>query len=318
MDFLFIDSRDPIFGLIVLVVSLLVIITFSYFWGIVAKKNKAENIDKFLQKFSKDDDKIMSLLSSLEPSELSKIASALGVLGDWQNAVLFYEKAIKNTNEPSLQASLLLALGGAYIKTGFLERAKASYTELLSTSPRQKEALFNLIFINEKLRDFKSAFECLESLEVIEGKNDELRAYLLALKLISQPKSAELKLKELKNLPQTALIRRFELELALDNFLEIDKNNLPPLKLAIDLLGERSFEFYEAEKNSQDEQDFFLLKILELAKKSEIPAKLDFSYVCSHCKQEYPLFFARCPKCLQIASISPKASIKGDISKEAQ
>lgn len=314
MDFLFIESRDPIFGLIVLVLSVILVVILSYFWGIFAKKNANEHIDKFLEKFglNSDKSKILEALGELDASEQIKIATALSKMGDYQNAVIFYEKAIKNTDDLMLKSKLLNELGKAYIKTGFLDKAKEAYESLLGVKTRDKEALFHLIFIYEKMRDFKNADTCLKALEIITGKDEELSSYLKALEILSNKIEAKEKLNKLKNLSQTKLIRRFELELALNNFLNIDEKFLPPLELGIDLLKDNASEFYKNNFTSQSEiceKNLFALKILQACKTEKIPAKLEFNYICKECKQDYPLFFARCPKCLKIASIEAHATL---------
>lgn len=320
MDFLFIDSRDPIFGLIVLVLSIVLVVILSYFWGIFTKKSANDHIDKFLEKFGEksDNSKIFEALLDIEPSEQIKIANALFKMNDYQNAVMFYEKAMKNTGDLSLRMKLLSLLGAAYIKTGFLDRAKDAYESLLALSARNENALFHLIYIYEKLKDFSNAKVCLNALKIVRGSDElELVAYISALEILCAKNPAEQKLNELKTLPQMKLIRRFELELALNNFLNISKEYLPPLNLGIDLLKDKSAEFYEEIFTASDkecEKNAFVLKILAACKNAKIPAKLNFTYICKDCKQEYPLFFARCPKCLKIASIEAHASV--DENKE--
>ncbi len=315
MDFLFIESRDPIFGLIVLVLSMILIVILSYFWGIFAKKNANEHIDKFLEKFSSNSDKskILEALWTLDTSEQIKIAAALFKMSDYQNAIIFYEKAIKSTDDLSLKSRLLTELGKAYIKTGLIDKAKEAFESILGVKTRDADALFHLIFIYEKMKDFKNAKICLNALEIITGKDNELSSYLKALEVLLSKMELKEKLNELKKLPQTKLIRRFELELALNNFLNVDKNFLPPIELGIDLLKENTAEFYKDDFTSQSlvcEKNLFILKALQACKKEKIPAKLEFNYICKECKQDYPLFFARCPKCLKIASIEAHASLK--------
>ena len=136
MDFLFINARDPIFGLIILVLSVLVVVIFSHFWGMFSRKSKDAHIDKFLAKFSQDDSKIIESLSSLESPELAVIAKGFAKLGDWQKAANFYEKAIKKAGHDE-KILLLGDLGLAYIKTGLLKNAKDCLEELLGAKPRE-------------------------------------------------------------------------------------------------------------------------------------------------------------------------------------
>ena len=183
MDFLFTGYRDPIFGLIILITAVLLIIVLSYFWGILLSKNKQKIIDKFLQKFERESDDtsaIFNALSTLKSHDLIKVGDALAKNGDWDNAVLMYLQALKK--EANLRENLLKKLGLAYIKTGFFERAKDAYMQLLATSPRDEQALKDLIFIQEKLRDFKACFECCDVLYAQGIDVSELRAYLQGYK----------------------------------------------------------------------------------------------------------------------------------------
>lgn len=308
MDFLFIDSRDPIFGLIVLVFSILLVILLSYFWGILSTKQNREQIDKFLQKFAgnADKNKILNALDGLDNSELISIADGLAKMGDWQGAIVFYEKVIKKSRDIKLKTAVLAQLANAYIKTGFLERAKQSLCELLRIFPRDEKALFSLIFVCEKLRDFNLARASLEALEAISGANDEISAYLSALEILSSQKNSATKLAELERLGDTMLIRRFILELSLELGKDLEGLKLPPLELCIDLLGFDATKYF---KEDLCNKNAFNLRLLKECQNSKIPAKLEFSYICKECSSNYPLFFARCPKCLSIASIKVSSNV---------
>lgn len=314
MDFLFIDSRDPIFGLIVLVFSILLVVLLSYFWGILSTRQNNEQIDKFLQKFATnaDKNKILDSLDGLENSELISIADGLAKMGDWHGAIVFYEKIIKKSSDTKLKTALLAQLANAYIKTGFLERAKQSLCELLRVFPRDEKALFSLIFVCEKLRDFSLAKESLEALQAISGTNDEISAYLNALEILSSQKNASTKLAELEKLSDTMLIRRFILELSLELGRDLEGLKLPPLELCIDLLGLSATKYF---KEDLCNKNAFNLRLLKECQNARIPAKLEFSYTCKECSTNYPLFFARCPKCLKIASIEVSSNVIFDKEK---
>ena len=51
MENFFVEYRDPIFGLIVLISIILLVAVLSYLWGIFSKNNEQENIEKFIKKF---------------------------------------------------------------------------------------------------------------------------------------------------------------------------------------------------------------------------------------------------------------------------
>lgn len=308
MDFLFIDARDPIFGLIILVLSVIVVVIFSYFWGVFARKSKEAHIDKFLAKFSQDDSKIIKALSGLESPELATIAQGFAKLGDWQKAANFYEKAIKKA--PHEQKTLLLGeLGLAYIKTGLLKNAKDCLEELLGAKPRDEKALFHLLFVYEKLKDNEGIKACLDALFALGRCDDDLRAYIGAVEILALNISYEKKLERLKTLPQTALVKRYICELKSKNYEKPSADELPPLQMCADLFElDTLSEFFTDEQNGCENLSFSI-KLAKLAKENNLGAKLEFNYACNACKNEYPLFFARCPKCLKIASVSISAKV---------
>lgn len=317
MDFLFIDARDPIFGLIILVLSIVVVVIFGYFWGVFSKKSKDSHIDKFLAKFSQDDSKIIEALSSLESPELATIAQGFARLGDWQKSASFYEKAI--TKATSEQKTLLLGeLGLAYIKTGLLKNAKDCLEELLGAKPRDEKALFYLLFVYEKLKDSEGIKACLDALDALGCCDDDLRAYIGSCEILALPLSDQNKLEMLKALPQTALVKRYICELKAKNYEKPNPDELPPLDLCADLFSiEDLSEFFTGEQ-SGCENLLFSIKLAKLAKANDLEAKLEFKYTCNACKNELPLFFARCAKCLKIASanISAKVVNAGRISQQ--
>lgn len=317
MDFLFIDARDPIFGLIILVLSVIVVVIFSYFWGIFARKSKEAHIDKFLAKFSQDESKIIEALSSLQSPELATIAQGFAKLGDWQKSASFYEKAIKKA--PHEQKMLLLGeLGLAYIKTGLLKNAKDCLEELLGAKPRDEKALFYLLFVYEKLKDSEGIKACLDALFALGCCDDDLRAYIGTVEILALDISYEKKLERLKTLPQTVLVKRYICELKSKNYEKPSADELPPLQMCADLFELDTLnEFFTNEQN-RCENLGFNIKLARLAKENNLPAKLEFKYICEACKNELPLFFARCPKCLKIASVKLDAVLKKDESCSQQ
>ena len=307
MDFLFTDYRDPVFGLIILITAVLLIIILSYFWGILLNKNKQKIIDKFLQKFereSEDTSEILKTLSTLKSHDLVKIGDALAKNGDWDNAVFMYLQALKK--EAKLKEILLKKLGLAYIKTGFFERAKDAYMQILATSPRDEGALKDLIFIQEKLRNFKACFECCDALSAQGVDISELRAYLQGLQISLESISLAQKIELLSQIkPFTPFIKRLILELKIGGFLNINQEDLPPLELCIDLLDEQKLFLLKDDES----QNAFIIKLLKLTKKQNISAKLIFEYECKCCGFIYPVFFNRCPNCMQANSASVQAKI---------
>lgn len=309
MDFFFTSYRDPIFGLIVLVAVVLLIIILSYFWGIFSNKNKQKIIDKFVQKFDRTSDTsaIFLALSTLASQDLIKVGDALARNGDWENAVLMYLDALKKDGK--LRQSLLKKLGLAYIKTGFFERAKDAYMQLLATSPRDEQALKKLIFINEKLRDFKACYECCDALGAQNMQNtsvSELRAYLQGIQVSQQDINITQKIELLSAIkPQTPFIKRLILEQKIANFSQIDADDLPALDYCVDLLDERSLLLAKQENS----QNSFILELLKAAKAAKIPAKLAFDYECINCGANYPVYFTRCPNCMGANSTKVVAKI---------
>ena len=85
----------------------------------------------------------------------------------------------------------------------------------------------------------------------------------------------------------------------------------------LDTLSESWSEFFTDEQNGCENLSFSI-KLAKLAKENNLGAKLEFKYTCLACKNELPLFFARCPKCLKIASVKLDATLRQDESFSQQ
>ncbi len=317
MDFFFVEYRDPIFGLIVLFATILLVALLSFFWGMHAKKREGKTIEKFVRKFegkgALDPEHTEFLANSkLGAETLCALASVFSKSGDFDKAVSVYLVALQKAANKGEREFLLTELGKVYLRAGFLERAKNVFLEALASGPRNPEALSHLIVIYERLRAFKDAFAALESLGAQGVDVKEWSAYVKALEISSSGESVKEKIAKLSALAEDfAPLSRMGVELAINLGEEgiISNLNLPPLSLCADLLG-RS-EALAARFDSNLNSDFNL-RLLSLARENGLRAKLEFSYICGHCKGSYPLFFYRCPHCARLGG----AKIVSNITEE--
>lgn len=121
-----------------------------------------------------------------------------------------------------------------------------------------------------------------------------------------------------KSYENNELVKRFLLE----NGAEIHAE----FELVIDLLykGKRAiflddnayFELFCAMKLAPKRQNYAFtnpkLKMLEILNDNDFKARLSFSYVCTHCKNQMPLFFYHCPICYEFGGCKILYEVRDD------
>lgn len=332
MENFFIEYRDPIFGLIVLISIILLVAVLSYLWGIFSKNSEQENIEKFIKKFDISnglDDEHKKILQNLQvgADTLGFLALTFAKSGDYEKAISVYLIALEKVNSNKEKRFILTNLGKIYFKAGFLGRAEEVFLESLKLSPRNTESLTHLSVIYEKLKKFDRVLEVLDALRELgadtRSETDYIKSQIIAnnVKMPFSEKINEILRLEngFKNAP------RFALELCLQHkepFSNLSK--FPPLEKCVDMLNDfkeavnledsEYAAFFGAKglsKNSQKSK-FFEINALRELKKSNLNADLAFEFVCTECKNTIPLFFYRCPIChkLDTSCIIPKITEK--------
>lgn len=317
MEIFFLEYRDPIFGLIVFIATILLVSILSYLWGLFIKKTKDENIEKFIKNFENQNGlstEHITLLNSLDinPNSLATLANVFAKSGDFDKAINVYLIALKKADLKQSEF-LLTNLGKIYFKAGFLERAKNTLLEALKLSPRNSEALKILGVVYEKLKLYKEQFEVLDALKEQGFETKFATSYTKALETISKNYDLKTKFKILTEISKEfEAIKRLAFELFLknkdSNFTLFPKANLVVdilfrLKEPLNLQDDEYRQIFAARMlvNGQYQGDDFNIKAYEILRKNgNVKPNLSFSYVCKSCKNTFPVFFYRCPSCYEL------------------
>ena len=329
MDGLFIEFRDPLFGVIVFFVLIFVIAFFSYWWGRYKKHEDQRNLDRFLKKFHAlpSRTELESLIGSGTLSEKSWLLLANGYTqnGDYEKSIEIYQLLMARQHDASARRDTLFLLGQTYFKAGFLERSKEILLQLLKDHPRTPQALHYLLLVYERLNDFKSAMEVLEPLDELGGDSQKERHYLKCLSLLHDTtlgideKSDRLiaYYREhhtlgyltfeylFKHAPRKAW-KHFDQSQA-ERISDI-LWRLEPHQCNLDIISNNGYlrELFSAKgfvDHAQNSDSFELDVLIKLHRGGHSGATLSFEYLCRHCKQVLPFAFHRCPNCNAIDSV---------------
>ena len=340
MDSFLPNYNDPIVSILMLLGVIFIVSVLSYAYSIWQQEQRAKELLGFLKNF---DSKECSLDTETMPFDNSMkkplflLAIAYQKSGDYSKSINLYLYLLKHTKDVSLLSNLALA----YLKAGFLQRSSDIYLEILSKSPRDKEALYQLEFIHEKLNDFESS---LDALEVLEAQGENVDALKLNLKYqeISKAfidnnqkfiKIVDL-LKEAKENSPFLVRKLFKLtpkeawHYYKDEYFDILIDILDKLKkedIDLDIINKNILlkELYFTKgylENCKQSSNNFALNLLASSKKASLDgAELKFMYLCNRCKNSYPLPFFRCPNCHRAFSAKievtvGKANAKTDYS----
>lgn len=340
MDNFFIAYRDPLFGVIILFAIVFVISFANYWWGVFKSKEEKQSIDKFVKKFEivTDENEYKKLLedSSIPLESLALLAHAYAKSGDFEKAINIYLVTLKRVKGKDEKQYLLSALGKTYFKAGFLRRSSEVFLESLRLQPRNEESLKYLTVAYEQLQEYSKAEEVLDSLEELGAKVVLQRTYLKALATLkdSALKESEKVERFLILCEKAPFLRRKLFEYMQETGLKIEPSFFETLPYAemIDLLWyvdpmvyniltcknalvehiamARGLKPYGA---TEEEMPFAIEILAKLRTLDFNKATVGFEYLCSECKQIFPIHFYRCPNCqgIHTASIQTKL-IKAD------
>ena len=332
LDNFFIAYRDPLFGIIILCAIVFILSFANYWWGAFKNKEEKQSIEKFVKKFEivTDENEYKKLLedASIPLESLALLAHAYGKSGDYEKAINIYLVALKRVKGRDEKQYLLSTLGKIYFKAGFLRRSAEVFLESLRLHPRNEESLKYLTVAYEQLQEFDKAAEVLDSLEELGAKVDLQRNFLLFLSIHKDGTQSEVqkitKLKELCVKAPFLKRRLFELIQAYAMPIENEFCESLPFDKMIDTL----WFSQELKLTCKDE----LLNSLQMAKglipyvpNPHVPFALDalaklrfhgyegatlsFEYLCTECKQVFPIHFYRCPHCQSIDTVSILTSL---------
>lgn len=357
MDFFFVEYRDPMFGLLVLVALVLVVAVLHYAWRTLSSKSQKKGLEGFIKKFDiADEHKDLLRASSLSLENLHFLAGIFTKSGEFEKAIQIYLIALEKIKDKGEQEAIFYDLAEVYFRAGFLQRSVEVLLNALNLRPRNEKALKLLKIVYLRLKRYDEVLQSLDALfelgcevskerefiNVIALKNGAQGGILASKNLsvtnktsqnlaLNAPNSAlksedsvNLNSKDLnstqspKSYENNELVKRFLLE----NGAEIHAE----FELVIDLLykGKRAiflddnayFELFCAMKLAPKRQNYAFtnpkLKMLEILNDNDFKARLSFSYVCTHCKNQMPLFFYHCPICYEFGGCKILYEVRDD------
>jgi len=326
---LFIEFRDPLFGIIIFFSLIFVIALFSYWWGRFTRNEKVQDLSSFMNVFNSlpTEQEIKQLITTHAITDKSALimADTYYQNGDYEKCIEIYLIMLDVQKDPLEKKETLFLLGRTYFKAGFLERAQEIFLQILKQFPRTPKALRYLLIIYEKMHLFSKALEVLEPLEELGIDHTKDRVYLQAVSIIRSGKfGVEEKAQHLIELYHQhhmlsylifEYLFRFTPELAWKNLDLGEAERLvdllwsaPDAEANLDIISSNSYlrELFSAKGTAllvQRSSVFEFDVLIKLNIADESGATLQFDYLCGECKQIYPFSFHRCPNCHSIDSV---------------
>ncbi len=324
MDTLFIEFRDPLFG-IILFFALIFIVSFVSYWATrIRTKEDSEQISRFLNSLSSSPS-YQELKQEIEHSCISdklwlQIAQSYSSNGETQMAIQIYQALCDSSKSTEQKSHLLILLARTYFKAGFLQRCEKTLLEMLARRPRTVEALKLLLLTYEKMKLYDKALEITVVLNELELYIQDEILHLNTLKLLEDlTLSAEQKCTYI--VKQNLHSRRALEYLFVNNaHLAWSHFNVQDAKKITDILWSLNKESLNLDIISSDEYlsglysakgyvDFvkstlvFELDVLIKLRTHDIEmASLQFEYRCTNCAHMSLFAQARCSKCNKIDS----------------
>lgn len=307
MDFFFIQYRDPMFGLIVLVALVLVVAVGHYVWRIFAIKNQEKGLEGFIKKFEiADEHKDLLRASSLSLENLHFLASVFTKSGEFEKAIQIYLIALEKIKDKNEQEVIFYDLAEVYFRAGFLQRSVEVLLNALNLRPRNEKALKLLKIVYLRLKKYNEVLQTLDALFELGLDVSKERAFIEILQNATNLKSYT----KSSNIDQNNdFVKRFLLEngdFSFHSDFKLIIDVLYKSKEAIFLDDDAYFELFSAMKLAPKRQNYTFknpkLKMLEILNNNNFKARLKFSYVCMHCKNQMPLFFYHCPICYEFGT----------------
>ncbi len=338
MNSLFIEFRDPLFGIIIFFSLIFVIALFSYWWGRFKRKEDSHYLNSFLDVFNSipTEQELKKLMRSDAISDKSALVMAQTYYqnGDYEKCIMIYLILLEMQKNASEKKETLYLLGKTYFKAGFLERSQEIFLQILKQFPRTPKALRYLLIIYEKMHQFDKALEVLEPLEELGIDNTKDRVYLQCVSIIrSAQYGVDEKAQLLLELYQEhhllsylifEYLFRFTPKMAWKN-LDLGEAerivdilwNAREAEANLGIIASNSYlrELFSAkglELLTQESTVFEFDVLIKLNRADESGATLQFDYLCGDCKQIYPFSFHRCPNCHSIDSVVTEVLLTKD------
>jgi len=330
--------RDPLFSIILIISLSLMISVVTYMWGLYRQQKEKSTLKKFLEKFESAEcalDTTSMPFDNAMYNPLVLLAKAFENSGEYHKSINIYLYLIKHTNNPIDKGELMESLGYTYLHAGFLERARAIFSEILHKRPRNIKVLHQLGIVYEMMREYDKALDIIEPLQILGEETKELEKFLEFEKIASdkhilpQQKIEILitLLQEEPTLYRPILSLLFRLDITRAWSL-IDRDSIHSI---LDILWFLPYAQIDLEIVSKDQNlstiyyakgylgkpshnsGIFTIDLLASGRMNGFKeGDLIFSYLCKGCKQTYPIPFSRCPNCLALNTIE----VEEDIAKK--
>jgi tetratricopeptide (TPR) repeat protein len=341
VDAFLIDYKDPLFAVLLIAGMVFVIAFVSYWWGVYVKSRKSRRLQRFLRRFETQGVK-KSLESMPYTPEITQplvlLARAYEKSGEYNNAIEIGLYLLERCQDDTTTYELMEMVGTTYLHAGFLERARTIFLQILKSNPRNRKVLNDLMVVYERLQDFKKAKEVIEPLEALGVDVDDLRHYLDLKIALTDPRLSDEERVEriielytahrkferivfeylLKHDPRRAweMVKEADIERMIDIFWF-----LPTSFLDYDAIKEspklRAIYGARGDIEPPEPIGWFLIDMLcHLRKSGFDAATLQFAYLCSHCKQQFPVPFERCPRCMALDSVVVEREITKRVENE--
>ena len=337
MDTILPAYYDPLFSILVIVLLILIVAISSYVMGSLKEERKHESLKRFLNRFNTKecilDIEEMPFESTLI-KPLSLLALAFQNQGEYQKAINLNLYLIENIPNFQDKEEILEHLGQTYLKAGFLKRSESIFLEILHKHARHQRVLYHLGIVYELLHEYDKAQETIRPLKILGEKTKSLEAHLQLNKLlIDRNLSHQEKVTRLQTFLNSDLYdyRRvinalFKLDVASAwNNLQPDKSHsildtlwfLPTSNLNFDIISSdktlRTIFMAKGvlplDKTDTTSNIFVIDTILSAKRGGNDEVDMNFTYICSKCKQNFPISFTRCPQCYAIDAIQIKETV---------
>lgn len=331
--------RDPLFSIMLIIALSLMISIVTYIWGAYSQQKEKSTLRRFLEKFESAE---CALDTSTMPFDtamfnpLALLAKAFENSGEYHKAINIYLYLIKHTSNPIDKEELMERLGQTYLRAGFLERARAIFAEILHKRPRNKKVLYELGIVYEMMRKYDKALEVIEPLKLLGEETHALEKFLYFEKIAFDknilPKmkieSIVTLLEQEPSLYRSVISLLFKLDIT-KAWSVIDINSihsildilwfLPYSQLDMEMISQNNTlsAIYYAKGYLGERPEkcgIFTVDLLVAAKVNGLDENGDllFNYLCTKCKQSFPVPFTRCPNCLALN----KMELEEDIVKK--
>jgi tetratricopeptide (TPR) repeat protein len=335
LETLFLDYRDPLFGVVIFLFIILIVLITTYWLGVFRDKGEKKEIDTFIKRFeisSNENYREIFKNSNLTTDNITLLASSYDKLGEYDKSINLLLFILEKEKQKKKKQYILYSLGKIYLKAGFLEKAKMSFLNSLKLSPRDKDSLKYLNIIYEKELNFNALFDVLESREELEVDVEDELLYAKAYE-IKYNKTYTLEEKNRKFKPflnKSSSVDRLYVEfLKANGFFSFPLVHELSMELFLDIIFLEDYNFFSSKsdnliynqiafikgfsKESVDEVGIFELDLLSKLKSiSYLDATLEFIYFCENCKNSFPISFTRCSKCHSLNTLNLQYKIVKD------